>query len=137
MFITLIDNIGIPKHKKHLWRLSLGMKLFYYLWVKRFFDIRKEIHLTFPSAPKPRAHPTQCHWPGFGEQAKVNLLLPSQELNLLTFFKIPQIHRTRFWCMMSFTSPGQISIWDFYFDISEWLIVPACAWMPAFMFAPN
>ena len=37
-----IYNIGIPKHEKHLRLLSSGTKLFYYLWVKRFFDIRRE-----------------------------------------------------------------------------------------------
>ena len=42
MSITHIDNIGIPKHKKHLRFLSSGTKLFYNLWVKRFFDIRRE-----------------------------------------------------------------------------------------------
>ena len=30
-----------------------------------------------------------------------------------------------------------IPLWDFYFDICEWRILPACAWTPALMFAPN
>ena len=29
--------------------------------------------------------------------------------------------------------PGLISIWDFYFDFSEWHILPARAWTPALM----
>ena len=83
--------------------------------------------LAFPSALK---HLPQGHWPGFGEQVKVNLLLPRQK-STLTFFKIPQILRARFRCMTSFTSPS--SIWDFYFDISEWHILPARSWTPALM----
>ena len=37
------DNIGIPKHtqKKTLRLLSSDTNLFYYLWVKRFFHIRR------------------------------------------------------------------------------------------------
>ena len=34
---------------------------------------------------------------------------------------------------MTFTFPGLSSIWDFYFDISEWHILPACMWTPALM----
>ena len=45
--------------------------------------------MAFPSAPKHVWHLPQSHWPGFGEQAKVNLLLPTQELNSLTFFQNP------------------------------------------------
>ena len=52
---------------------------------------------------------------------------------LTDFSQILQILRTRFRCMTSFTSPGHISIWYFYFDISEWHILPARAWTPAFM----
>ena len=37
--------------------------------------------------------------------------------------------RPSFRCMTSFTSP----IWDFYFDISEWHILPACAWTPVLL----
>ena len=36
-----IDNIGIPKHKKTLTTSEFMYETFYYLWVKRFFDIRK------------------------------------------------------------------------------------------------
>ena len=39
--------------------------------------------MTFPSAPPSHAALPQGHWPGFGEQAKINRLLPSQELNWL------------------------------------------------------
>ena len=55
--------------------------------------------------------------------------------NLL--FSNPQIFSPRFRCVTLLTSPGPIPIWDFYFDISEWLILSARAWTPALMFAPN
>ena len=54
-----IDNIGILRHKTHLRLLSSGTKL-YYLWVKRFFNIRREIpsfYADFSICPKPHAHP--------------------------------------------------------------------------------
>ena len=52
----------------------------------------------------------------------------------MTFFQIPKILRARFRRMTSFThTPGHISILDFYFDISEWHILPARAWTPALM----
>ena len=46
--------------------------------------------MTFPSPPPHVWHPLQGHGPGFGEQVKVNLLLPSQELNSTDFFQILQ-----------------------------------------------
>ena len=39
----------------------------------------------------------------------------------------------RFRCVTSPVSPGLISIWDFYFDISEWHILSARAWTHALM----
>ena len=43
------------------------------------------LYAGFSICPKTRAHPTQ----GLGEQAKVNRLLPRQDLNSLTFLKSP------------------------------------------------
>ena len=100
--ITHIDNIGIPKHEKHFRLLSSGTKLLITFELKVFRHKEKDTP-DFSLCPKPRAHPTQGH----GEQAKVNRLLPRQEPNSLTFFKIPKILRARFRCMTSFTSPGQ------------------------------
>ena len=55
------------------------------------------------------------------------------ELNSLTFLKSPKssTHASGEWCHSH--PPGHISIWDFYFDISEWHLLPACAWTPALM----
>ena len=55
----------------------------------------------------------------------------------LSFFSNPQILSPRVRCMTSFTPPGLISYLGFYFDICEWRILPARAWTPALMFAPN
>ena len=73
--------------KKHLRFLSSGTNIFYYLWVKEFFDIRREIHLTFPSAPttcapvtRPR-RASESHSFFFGWQDSTNWL----------FSKIPKI----------------------------------------------
>ena len=110
---------------------------FYYLWVKRFFDIRREIHnlsmMTFLSALLPT--PT-CVAPATRPLAWLRQASESQpsspeaELNWF-FFKSPKILRTRFRCMTTFTS--QSPIWDFYFDISELHILPMRAWTPALL----
>ena len=62
---------------------------------------------------------------------KVNLLL-RQELNS-AFSQIPKssAHASGAWRHPN--TLVQISIWDFYFNISEWQILSACAWTPALM----
>ena len=54
---------------------------------------------------------------------------------LSDFFQFSKILGARFRCMTSFTSPHPVifSIWGIYFAISEWHILPACAWTPALM----
>ena len=78
--------------------------------------------------------------------AQIRLALPRSESQLsrseagtqvTAFSQIPQILSSRFRCMTSLTSLVTIPIWDFYFDISEWHILSACAWTPALLFAPN
>ena len=61
-------------------------------------------------------HPPQALWPGFGEQAKVTPLLRMARLNSTDLFKIPQILRARFRCMMSFTCTSQ----PFYLGLLFW-----------------
>ena len=113
-----IDNIGIPKHEKHLRLLSSGTKLFYYLWVKRFFDMRRKIHnlsmLTFSSALDHVRHPPQT-------TSQASMSFESQPsyseagTQLSDFSQITKILRVRFRCMASFTSPGNISYLGFLF----------------------
>ena len=99
-----VDKIEFPKHKNT------------YLRVKRFFDIRREIHnlsmLTFPSVPHHVRHPTQ----GLGELRKSTFFFGGKN-STLTFLKPPK--SSALLGMMSFTSSGPISYLGFYFDICE------------------
>ena len=83
---------------------------------------------TFPSAQNHARHPPQ----GLDELRK-STVSSDAKTQLTDFSQIPQILCARFRCMASFTSPGHISTWDFYFDISEWHILPARAWTPVLM----
>ena len=74
---------------------------------------------------------------GFGEQAKVNRLLPRQDSTQLTFSKSPKssaralpVHAVIHIHWSTFLS-------DFYFDIYERHILPARVLTPALKFAPN
>ena len=102
-----IDNIGIPKHEKHLRLPSSGTKLFITFWVKRFFDMRKRgtiflcwlfhLPLTTTTTGTPDARPRRAS--------------ESQPSSSDVFSNLSP----RFRCVTSLTSP----IWDFYCDISE------------------
>ena len=101
---------------------------FYYLWVKSFFDIRREIHnlsmLTFPSAPT-----TTC-----GTRRKASVSPESQPSSSkagtqLTDFSQISAHASGAWRHSHLV----ISYLGFYFDICEWRVLSAHAWTPAFM----
>ena len=85
--------------------------------------------LTFPSAPNYVRHPPQ----DLGELKKSTFFFGRQNSTQLTFLKYPKssVHASGAW------PTGHISYLGFYFDICEWRILPACAWTPALMFAPN
>ena len=85
--------------------------------------------LSFPFAPHHAWHPAANYWSDLGEPRKLTVFFGLK--NSTDFSRIPKILRARFRCMTSFTSPGHISIWDFYFDISELHILPARARTPA------
>ena len=99
--------------------------------------------MTFPSAP-PHHHHHHVHTRRMASassesqpsssDAKTQLFRSDAGTQLTDFSQIPQILRTCFRSMTSFTSPGHNPIWDFYFDISEWHMLPASAWTPALMF---
>ena len=94
--------------------------------------IHKLSMLTFPSAPQHTQHPDTNHGSDLGELESQ----PSSsdtKTRLTDFSQIPKILHARFRCVTSFTSPGHNSIWDFYFDISEWHILPICVWILALM----
>ena len=119
MFIT---HIGIPKHKNHLRLLSSGTKLFYYLWVKRFFNISREaqsfyddVSICTPTRTAPVAH--KFVWPRPG--LYLNSSIRPQKLT--DFSQISQNPpRTLPVNDVTPIPRSQFSIWDFYFDISEW-----------------
>ena len=127
---SYIDNIGIPKHKKHLWLLSSGTKPFitFELKVVRHKESdTQSFYADFSIGAPPQTT-------GLISASPESQLSSSNAKTQLTDFSyIPKIRRARFRCMTSFISPGHIPIWDFYFDISEWHILPTHAWTPALM----
>ena len=85
MSITHIYNIGIPKHKNTYDFLVQVRNFFYYLWVKRFFDIRR--------APQSNcADFSICHTPiTWGARStKIRLASPSSQSELTDFSQIFQ-----------------------------------------------
>ena len=128
---TYVDNIGIPKHKNTT--SFFRYETFYNLWVKGFFDMRKReaqfFYADFSTCPKPRATPAaRSRW-----APKVNRLLRTLKLHSLTFLKSPKSSAHDFGAWRHSHPMVTFSIWDFYFDISEWHILPARAWTPALM----
>ena len=125
MFITYIhvDNIGIPKHEKHLRLLSSGTKLFitFELKVIRHKESdTQSFYADFSICPPPPPPPLHA-----GPRRK--LLVWSQlnpesqpsssdaKTQLTDFSQILQILRARFRCMTSFTYPGHIYYLGFLF----------------------
>ena len=109
---------------------------FYYLWVERFFDIRREWHnlfiLAFSSThPPSRATPAQ----GLREQAKVNRLVQCPVLNSTNwlFQNLPK-SSARFWCVTSFALCSPVFhlglLWHFWVTRPA---PPACVWTPVLM----
>ena len=116
----------------------------YYLWVKGFltWGARDTIFLCWLLLH----HQLSTQLTRGARSAQIRLASPSSEsrlsrseagTQLTAFSQIPKILSPRFRCMMSFTPPGPISYLGFYFDICEWRILPARAWTPVLMFAPN
>ena len=75
--------------------------------------------------------------------AQIRLASPSSEsrlsrseagTQLTAFSQIPKSSALAFCAWRHSHTLVQISIWDFYFDISEWHILSARAWTPALMF---
>ena len=92
----------------------------------------REIHSLsdFSICPRPRAAPAARP----RRAPKVNFLLRRQKLDSLTFLKNPpNPPRTLSVHDVIHIPLVTLSPWDFYFDISEWHILPARAWTPALM----
>ena len=91
--------------------------------------MRREIHnlsmLNFPSAPNHVRHPPQ----GLSESRKSTVFFRGRNSTLWLFSNLSPHFR----CVTSLTSLVISSIWDSYFDISKWHILPGRAWTPALM----
>ena len=121
-------NIGIPKHKNTYDFLVQVRNFLLPLSLKVIRHKERDTHSFysgFSICPHHARHPSQDHWPGFGEKAKANRLLPRQDstqLNKLTFSKSPK-SSARF---LRVTSPALCSPVSHlgYWDISEWHVPP-------------
>ena len=83
--------------------------------------------MTFPYAPNHVRHPPQ----GLGELWKSTVFFRGRNSTLWLFSNPPKAQR--FWAWRHSPPTVLFSIWDFYFDISEWHILPARAWTPVLM----
>ena len=139
IWICEIDiMLGIRKHEIH--EIGLGTKL-YYLWVKGYstWGERKTIflcwlllHRQLSTQPTHGARSAQSRLASAGPESQPS---SSEAGTQLTAFSQISAHAYSAW-----RHPHplvSIPIWVFYFDISEWQILPACAWTLALMFAPN
>ena len=137
MFIT---HIGIPKHKKSLRLLSSGTKLFITIELKEIRHKEGDTQSFYadfsncPPPPPPRAAP-RCKLLVWSRRApKVNRLPRTLKLNSTDFSQNPQNPPCTLPVHDVIHIPwSYFSIWDFYFDISEWHILPARVWTPALM----
>ena len=113
---------------------------FYYLWVKGNSTLGEwdTIFLCwlFHLPPPPTTTTTRGTQP-----QTTGLILASLESQpsssdaktQLTFLKSPKASAHASGAWRHSHTPVIFSIWDFYFDISEWHILPARAWTPALM----
>ena len=87
--------------------------------------------LTFPSAPPPPHH--VWHPPqGLSELQKSTFFFRSRN-STNWLFSNPQNPPCTLPVHDVTHIPGPVLIWDYYFDISEWHILPAHAWTPVLM----
>ena len=127
---------GIRKHEKHF---TTCTKLFITFELKVFWHEERETQSFFAgsfyivrSQPNQRVAPVAHKF--VWARPALNLDSCSEAgTQLPDFFSNLKILSPRSSCVTSLTWPSQIPIWDFYFDISEWLILSARAWTPALM----
>ena len=133
MFILIYIEHRNAETRKTLTTSQFRYETFYYLWVKRVFNMRKREAQSFyddfsictpPTTKTPAVKPRRA--------PKINRLLRTLKLHSTDFFSNPS---PRFRCVTSLTSLVIFTICDFYCDISEWHVRSARAWTPALMFA--
>ena len=135
-----IGNLKTRNSWKTLRLLSSGTKLFitfkllgFSTWVEggTILLCWLLLHRQLSTQPTRGAPGAQIRLASAGPESQPS---SSQARTQLTdFSQIPKILSLRFRCMTSFTSPGPFSIWNFYFEISEWHILSTRAWTPALM----
>ena len=104
--------------------LPLSLKVFQHKEERGTIFLWRLFHLPLPP---PRAAPTARPW----QALKSTFFFPGRNSTPLTDFSQISAHASGAW---HHSHPlATIPIWDFYFDISEWHILPMCAWTPALM----
>ena len=122
LFITF--EFKVIRQKRETQRLLKVIKLKVIRQERETQSFYADCFYIVSSQPNQRAAPVahKVVWPR--PTLKVNLLLLRRELNSQI-----SAHASGAWrhsnTLVSFP------IWDFYFDISEWHILTACAWTPA------
>ena len=119
-------NLEIPKTRNDF---SVQVRSFYYLWVKRFFDIRREtqsFYAVFFIWPPSRAAPIVRKFVWLRRASESQPSRSASSFNSLTFFEIsPKPPRASgAWRHPHFVTLFPLSA---YCDISESLIHPALA----------
>ena len=138
MFINIdIDYRYLETRKT---RNCFRYETFYYLWVKdnsiwgerdTIFLCWLLLHHQLSTQPTRSACSAQIRLAS--PRSECRLSRSAAGTQLTAFSQIPKILGPLFRCMTSFTPPGHISYLEFYFDICEWRILPACTWTPALM----
>ena len=126
-----------PETQKHLRLLSSGSKLFItfeFKVIRHKESDTQSFYADFSISPPPsRAAPRRKLLVWSRRAPKVNRLLRTLKFNSLTFLKSPKSAAHAFGAWRHSHPPVTFTLWDFYLDISEWHILPARAWTPAFM----
>ena len=131
MFINIYRN---PKTRN--W---FGTKL-YYLWVKGY-STRGErdimflcwlfLHRQLSTQPTHGARSTQIRLASLRSESRLSRSETGTQLTAFSQIPKSSAHASGVW---RHSHPLVLmSIWDFYFDISEWHILTASAWTPALM----
>ena len=127
MFITYIDRTWESRNTKNTYDFLVQVRNFLLpLSLKVFRHKEREIHLTFPSVPN---HVRTRPRPWRARESHPSSSGVKTQVTDFSQFPPPKssAHASGAW------RHSHAQVWDFYFDISEWHILPARAWTPALM----
>ena len=116
-----IEHRNPETQKKNPYDFLVKVRNFYYPWVNRFFDIRREAQSFY--AGFFICAPNTCgtrHKASASKRKSPLFFGRPDPTQLPDFFKIPQILRVHASCAWYHSHLVKFSLWDFYFDISEW-----------------